>query len=267
MTAPSAGAVGDEEHLVADRLDHPATAGGDDVRGQALEPLHEDAELVLLEPLGQACVRDEVGEADRERRGGRDVARLGRAREPAGRRGEMAAPDVHEQHLEVVRQRTEPVERLLGPRAAGGREVLDQGLGLPADQPVRALAHRPGERDRGGLVEQSGPHQPGDPGEGVDVGVREGHVAVRDVREPQRTPQLAGGHLRDAGLSRDLAAAPAARSPEQPPLQRRPASTGPTSSPPGPGSVTGAAGKGRMRAPSGGSSRAVLSGRFPSGRT
>ena len=137
---------------------------------------------------------------------------------------------MHEQHLEVLRERTEPVEGLLGSGTTGRGEVLEQGLGLPADEPVRALAHRSGERDGGGLVEQPGPHQPGDPGEGVDVGIGEGDVGVGDVREPQRAPQLAGGHLRDARLGGDLATAPSAR----PPRSRRSSSAG---------SVTGAGGR------------------------
>ena len=59
--------VGDEQHLVADVLDHPAAAGGDHVGGQALEPLHQGAEPAGLQPLREPGVGDQVGESDGER--------------------------------------------------------------------------------------------------------------------------------------------------------------------------------------------------------
>ena len=57
-------------------------AGGDDVRRQALEALDQDAQLALFQPLRQAGVRHEVGEAHGERRRGGEIAGLGGVRQP-----------------------------------------------------------------------------------------------------------------------------------------------------------------------------------------
>ena len=127
----------------------------------------------------------------------------------------MAPPRVDEQGLQIAGQVAEPCQHLAGVADALRREVFEQGLGLPADEAVRGLAQGPRERDRGGLVEQVGTDDPGDPGERGDVGVRERHVVVTDVREAERPPELAGGELGDARPARHLAPTPAARAAQQ----------------------------------------------------
>ena len=145
--------------------------------------------------------------------------RLRRVGQPADGRGEVPAPHVQQQLLEVVGQRAEPVEGLLRPGTAGAGEVLEQRLGVPAHQPVRGLAEGAREGDRGGLVDEPRPHERGDPAERLHVAVRERDVGVGDVREPEGAPQLARRALRHAGPGRDLAPAPAPAAAQEPLLQ------------------------------------------------
>ncbi len=54
--------VGREEHGVAERLDHPAAACGDDVGAPGLERLDQRGQLVLVHPVGQRREAHQVGE-------------------------------------------------------------------------------------------------------------------------------------------------------------------------------------------------------------
>ena len=75
------GVVGDEQDLVADRLDDPPPAVHDDAGRGVLEPLQPRDELALVERLAARGVADDVDEADRELRGRRTA---GIAPRPAG---------------------------------------------------------------------------------------------------------------------------------------------------------------------------------------
>src|SRR5690606_20175526 len=96
-----AGGVGDEEHLVAQGLDDAAPAGGDDVGGGGLEALDHLGELHLVQFPAERGEGDQVGEAGGEREvgGGGVVAALHEGEAARGGRGELAAPDVHQQPL------------------------------------------------------------------------------------------------------------------------------------------------------------------------
>ena len=65
MSTPATGLGGDEQHRVAERLDHPAAAGGDHVGAGRLEHLDQVGQLVLVDAVGQPGEADQVGEPDR----------------------------------------------------------------------------------------------------------------------------------------------------------------------------------------------------------
>ena len=77
-----------------------AAVGGDDVGAAGLEDLHQVADPVLVELVGQRGEAHEVGEADGHLDGA-EVLLVGAERlDPGHGRREVPAPDVDEQLLE-----------------------------------------------------------------------------------------------------------------------------------------------------------------------
>src|SRR6266508_687535 len=83
--------VGDEQHLVADRLDQPAAVRGDHLGGHRLETFDQLGQLGLGQPPAQPRVADDVGEPDHADAMGHVAGRGDRATRGGG---EVPAPDV-----------------------------------------------------------------------------------------------------------------------------------------------------------------------------
>lgn len=63
------GLLGDEQHLIADRLHHPPVLATDHLGSHRLEPIDESGQLHRNQPTGGAGEPDHVGEPDDQRAG------------------------------------------------------------------------------------------------------------------------------------------------------------------------------------------------------
>lgn len=161
--------------------------------------------LLLLQPPRQPGEADQVGEAHREAAAG-DLVVLGGLDHPAGDGGELAAPDVHQELLQLRQQQLDQRVGDVGAGQAGLDglgEVLQEGVHLPAGQPGGGLAGGAGHLDRHRLAEQAGLDQAGEPAQGDHVAVGEG-PGLADVGEAHGPPEAGRQLHRDVGGPRGL---------------------------------------------------------------
>ena len=164
----------------------------------------------------------------------RRLLRVGVGEHARDRGGEVAAPGVDEQRLELVGHVGELARGGLGRGEVGhGAGVglverrlqlgigqrLGHQLGLPDGEPVGGAGEGPGHRQGRGLVELLLAHQAGDGHQGHLVGLGEHRVVVLDVREAQRVPELAGRQQRHLGAAGDVAPGHRGGLAEQPGLE------------------------------------------------
>ncbi len=203
MSMPSEWRVRQEQHRVAQRLDESPAVARDHIGAAALEDLHQVADLVLGEGVGELAEADEVREAHR----GHDVLvrRVGQALHPGHGRGEVASPHVDQQRLEVGPDRLDQAERLATP-ARQRRVGLDhpgQGGHLPLGEAVHRRTHATRQPDDRVEVEAAALHDRGDPDQRLDVVLAEGRLVAR-LGEAERAPQPSSLLDLEAGLPGDV---------------------------------------------------------------
>ena len=169
-----------------------------------LEVLHPVDQLVVGEGLALPGVADDVDEHHGRAGGGADAAEAGLAEQPVGGAGEVPAPDVGLQLLDVrqhhVHQLREPLLRVVPFDRAPGEQA-----DLPLGEPGEAAA--PGAdqgRLRVGRQDAEGDELLGAL-QRLEVGVGERHVPVPGVREAELLPELLGDLEGYAGAVGDLA--------------------------------------------------------------
>ncbi len=169
--------------------------GRHQVRRGGLEGLDEFAEFLLLHAARQPCETDQVGEADGETAVDHLLV-VRRLHDPAGGRGELAAPDVDEELLQLGQEQFDQGVRHLGARHSRFRglgQALQKGIDLPFGQTGGGLPGGPGDLDRHGLAQQARLDETGEPAQGEHVRLGQ-RLGLADVREAHRPPE-AGGQL------------------------------------------------------------------------
>ena len=200
----------DEQHRVADRLDHPAALGGDDVGAAGLEQLDQVADPLLGQLVGQCGELHDVREPDREP--SRVHVLLARAEclLPGDRGGEVASPDVHEQRLERLGELLDHPQPdgqpVLGLSRLLPRHLEDPGQqrrDLPVREPGHGLPDRTGQVHREVEVDQPGVDQPHQRRQRLGVGSGEGFRSAV-LRETEGPPEPTRLLEVDAGLGGEL---------------------------------------------------------------
>ena len=201
MSIACSGVLGHEEHRVAERLDHPAVVGGDDVAAAGLEDLDELAEPVWSSSLDSAEKLHQVGEPDGDRRrraAGPRPSGPASSRRRARRRGAGARRARAARSSAVGDLVGDPPERparrgcpesgrrlagldLLGPRG--------QGRHLPVRHPGDVLPDGPDQPDRRGQVDVGVHDRVDDRPRRVQVGVAVAgpRPRVGEARAPARS--------------------------------------------------------------------------------
>ncbi len=175
---------------------------GDQVGGGGLERLDQFAQFLLLQAAGQPGEADQVGEAHREAPVDHLRVVLG-LHDAAGRGGELAAPDVDEELLQLGQEQfDEGVGDLRTGQAGVLRlgQALQEGVDLPVGEARRGLPGGAGHLHRHRLAEQSGLHQAREPAQRQHVGLGE-RLDLADVREAHGAPEAGGQFHGDAGAA------------------------------------------------------------------
>ncbi len=164
-----------------------------------LEGLDELAELLLLEAPRQPGEADEVGEAHGEAPVDH-LGVVGRLDDAAGGGGELPAPDVDEELLQLGQEQLDQRIRDLGAAHALLRlgQALQEGVDLPVGEPGGGLPGGAGHLDGHGLAEQARLDQARQPAQGQHVRLRQ-RLGLADVGEAHGAPEAGGEVHGDAG--------------------------------------------------------------------